>query len=99
MLKNEDNLRILNMEYLSNHWLDLTHILNLSLGDQNKGYKCFKWSQLPMEDNIKIDLKFQSSGRGSENGIQKYFSPRQQFLLVLEFFAGIYVRGRICFWM
>jgi hypothetical protein len=32
----EDNLKILNVEYLSNHWSDLIKILNLSLGDQTK---------------------------------------------------------------
>jgi hypothetical protein len=32
----EDNLKIEKVEYLSNHWLDLTQILNLSSGDQTK---------------------------------------------------------------
>ena len=32
----EDDLTILKMEYLCNHWLDLTQIWNLSLGDQTK---------------------------------------------------------------
>ena len=41
----EDDLRILKVEYLSNHWSDLTQILNLSLG---------KWRRLPMEDDLKI---------------------------------------------
>ena len=30
----EDNLKILHVEYLSTHWLDLIQILNLSWGDQ-----------------------------------------------------------------
>ena len=30
----EDDLKILKVEYLSNHWLDVTQIWNLSLGDQ-----------------------------------------------------------------
>ena len=41
------------VEYLSNHWSDLTQILNLSLGDQTKLYKWFKWWQPPMEDDLK----------------------------------------------
>ena len=32
----EDDLKILKVEYLSNHWLDLPQILNWSLGDQTK---------------------------------------------------------------
>ena len=29
----EEDLKILNVKYLSNHWLDLPQILNLSLGE------------------------------------------------------------------
>ena len=32
----EDDLKILKVEYLSNHLSDFLQILNLSLGDQNK---------------------------------------------------------------
>ena len=32
----EDNLKIFKVEYLSNHYSDLTQILNLSLGDHTK---------------------------------------------------------------
>ena len=32
----EDDLKILEVEYLSNHWSDFLQILNLSLGDQTK---------------------------------------------------------------
>ena len=32
----EDELKILKVEYLSNQWLDLSLILNLSLGDQTE---------------------------------------------------------------
>ena len=38
----EDDLQILRMEYLSNHLLDSTQILNLSLDDQTILYKSFK---------------------------------------------------------
>ena len=32
----KEDLKILKVEYLSNHWLDFPQILNLSLGDQTK---------------------------------------------------------------
>ena len=32
----EDDLKILKVEYLSNHWSDLPQILNLGWGDQTK---------------------------------------------------------------
>ena len=32
----EEDLKILKVEYLSNHWLDFPQILNLGLGDQTK---------------------------------------------------------------
>ena len=50
----EDDLKILKVEYLSNHWLDFTQIWNLGLRDQTKLYKCFKWRRPPMEDHRKI---------------------------------------------
>ena len=50
----EDDLKILKMKYLSNHWSELTQIWNLSLGDQSKLYKCFKWRWPPMEEDLRI---------------------------------------------
>ena len=50
----KDDLKILKVEYLSNHWLDLTKIWNFSSVDQNKLYKYFKCKLPPMEDNLKI---------------------------------------------
>jgi hypothetical protein len=50
--KFEDDLKILIVEYLSNHWSDLAQILNLSLYDQSKVYKCMKWRWPPMEDDL-----------------------------------------------
>ena len=35
--------QILKVIYLSNHWSDLSQILDLTLCDQTKLYKCFKW--------------------------------------------------------
>ena len=39
----EDDLKILKVEYLSNHLLDRTQISKLSLNDQTIVYKFFKW--------------------------------------------------------
>ena len=50
----EDDLKILKVEYLSNHLLDHTLILNLSLDDQTKFYNALKWRQPPMEENCKV---------------------------------------------
>ena len=50
----EDNLKLLNIEYLSNHWSDLIQILDLSYGDQNKVYRSFRLKTTPMEDDLKI---------------------------------------------
>ena len=49
----EDNLKILKVEYLSNHSLDPPQILNLSSEDQTK-QKYLKWRRPPMEDDLKI---------------------------------------------
>ena len=38
----EDNLKMLKVEYLSNHLLDHTPILDLSFDDQTRSYKSFK---------------------------------------------------------
>jgi hypothetical protein len=46
--------KILKVVYLSNHLLDHTQILNLSLYDQTIFYKSFKWRQPLMEDGLKI---------------------------------------------
>ena len=32
----EEDLKIMKVEYLSNHWSDFPQILNLTLGDQTK---------------------------------------------------------------
>ena len=42
----EDNLKILKVEYLSNHWSEFTQILNLSLGDQTKVTNAWKEDDL-----------------------------------------------------
>ena len=49
----EDELKIL-VEYLSNHLLDPTQILNISLYDQIILYKFFKWRCPPMEDDLQL---------------------------------------------
>ena len=57
----EDDLKILKVEYLSYHLLDLPHILNLRLMDQpkfkidvNEDNLYIKWRQSTMEDDLKI---------------------------------------------
>jgi hypothetical protein len=49
----EDNLKILNVEYLSNHWSDFIQIVNLSWGDQTKVYRSLKLKTTSTEDNLK----------------------------------------------
>ena len=53
----EDNLKILKVEYLKNHLLDHTQILNLRL--VTIFYKSLKWRWPKMEDNLncKDDLQ------------------------------------------
>ena len=50
----EEDLKILKVVYLSNHWSDFPQILNLSLGDQTKIEKCLKERWPPMEEDLKI---------------------------------------------
>ena len=49
----EDDLKIRKVEYISNHWSDITHILNLSYWDQTKVQKGIKGRRPPMEDDLK----------------------------------------------
>ena len=55
----EDDLKIFKVEYLSNHLLDHTQILSLSLNDQIIFLHIFKMKTTfngrgpPMEDNLK----------------------------------------------
>ena len=51
----EDNLKIYKVEYISNHWSDLTQILDLSLGYKTKLYKCFKSRRPQTEDDLKVE--------------------------------------------
>ena len=50
----EDDLKILKVEYLNNHWSDFPQILNLSSGDQTEIKKCLNQRLPPMEDDLKI---------------------------------------------
>ena len=50
----EDELKILKVEYLSNHFLDHTQIFNSSQDAQTIFYKSFNGKGPPMEDNLKI---------------------------------------------
>ena len=49
----EDDLKILKVEYLSNHRWDVPQILNLSLGNWTK-IICLKGRRPPMEEDLKI---------------------------------------------
>ena len=49
----EDDLKLLIVKYLSNHWSDFPQILNLSLGEQRTS-KYLKWRQPPMEEDLKV---------------------------------------------
>ena len=48
----EDDLKIWKVEYISNHWSDLTQIWNLSYWDQTKVRKGNKWKRPQMEDDL-----------------------------------------------
>ena len=48
------DLKILKLKYLSNHLLDHTQLLNLSLDDQTIFYKSFTGRHPTMEDDLKI---------------------------------------------
>ena len=48
----EDDLKILKVEYLSNHWSDLPQILNWSSGDQIKIKNAWNGRRPPMEDDL-----------------------------------------------
>ena len=50
----EDGLKSLKVEYLCNHLLDHTEILDLSLDEQTIFSKSLEWRRPPMEDNLKI---------------------------------------------
>jgi hypothetical protein len=70
MTRKEDDLKILDVQYLSNHWSDLIQILNLSYGDKTKDYRSLivkttpmeddpngrrtQWKMTPMEDDLKV---------------------------------------------
>ena len=41
------------VDYLSNHWSDLTQSWNLSLSHLTRGYKVVKWRWPSMEDDLK----------------------------------------------
>ena len=55
---NGNDLKILKVEYLSHHQLELSQILNWSLGHQTETKYCMKWRWPLMEDDLKV-LKVQ----------------------------------------
>ena len=50
----EDGLKILKVEYLSNHLFDQTQILKFSLDEKTLFFESSKWRRPPMEDDLKI---------------------------------------------
>ena len=50
----EEELKILKVEYLRNHSLDQTQILNLGLDDQTIFYNSLKERWPPMEEDLKL---------------------------------------------
>ena len=50
----EDDLKIIKVEYLSNHILDHNQNLNISLEYQTIFYKSLKLRRPPIEENIKV---------------------------------------------
>ena len=66
----EDDLKILKVEYLSNHWSDLPQILNLSLGDQTKSknelIKMFSNGRWPLMED---DLQWKTTSKYSKLNI------------------------------
>ena len=76
----EDDLKILKVEFLRNHLLDHTQILNLSLDDQTILYKSAKWSRPPMKDELW--WKTTSNGRGPpmEDDLQWKTTPMEDDL-------------------
>ena len=50
----EDDLKILDLEYFSNHWTDLTKIGNSSLGDHEGEYLSNHWMDLNQIWNLSL---------------------------------------------
>ena len=73
----EDDLKILKVEYLSNHWSDLPQILNLSLRDQTKMLEINTTSNGRWLQNIKIGIYQQSLLRSASNFKLKLRGPNQ----------------------
>ena len=55
----EDDLKIFKVEYLNNHLMDRTQLLNISLDDQIIFYKSLKWRRPPMEEDLKSRISQQ----------------------------------------
>ena len=55
----EDDPKIFKVEYLNNHLMDRTQVLNISLDDQIIFYKSLKWRRPPMEEDLKSRISQQ----------------------------------------
>jgi hypothetical protein len=68
----EDDLKILRVDFLSNHSSNPPHILNLSSGDQTKIWNAWNKDNLqthrgPTQTKKMIEVKTTSDGRGAQN--------------------------------
>jgi hypothetical protein len=57
----EDDLKILKMEYISNHLLNHSQIRNSSLDDQTVFYKSLKWRRHLLEDLKILKVEYLST--------------------------------------
>ena len=74
--------QLLKVEYLCNYWSDLSQILNLGFYDQSKPFKCFKWRQFQMEDDLKWKTTSITKSRISQQLLVPYF-PNFKLKLIL----------------
>jgi hypothetical protein len=84
----KDDLKILNIEYLNNHWSDLIQILNLSYGDQTKVYRSFRLKTTTNWQPLVISYaKFKLKLRGPHQKCTEALSqaPRYEYEVVAKF--------------
>ena len=80
----EDNLKISNVEYISSHWLDLTQIRNLNLGDPTKLYKMTSNGRQPLTMHWSELSQFWNLTLGDQTKPGKYERGFAQPILFLR---------------
>ena len=93
----EDDLKILKVEYLSNHWLDLPQILNLSSGDQTKIKNALNeddlwWRWPPMEEDLQWKTTFNGRQRPMEDILQSKKTSTNQKLNISATIDRIFLK-------